>query len=80
MNRKQLEFDDMNKVSQYVHQFYIKSSWKVPVYYQFAYSHVHSEFIMYLWVEAVGSDICPNASEDRVFDMVIICTMKNLGS
>ena len=44
------------------------------------YSHVHSEFIMYLWVEAVGSDICPNASEDRVFDMVIICTMKNLGS
>ena len=25
---------------------------------------------------AVGSDICPNAREDRVFDMVIICTMK----
>ena len=45
-----------------------------------AYTHVHSEFIMYLWVEVVGSDICPNASEDRVFDMVIICTMKNLGS
>ena len=45
-----------------------------------AYSHVHSEFIMYLWVEAVGSDICPNARRDRVFDMVIICTMKNLGS
>ena len=41
-----------------------------------AYSHVHSEFIMYLWVEAVGSDICPNARRDRVFDMVIICTMK----
>ena len=35
-----------------------------------SYSHVHCEFIMYLWVEAVGSDICPNASEDRVCDMV----------
>ena len=65
----------------YIHQFYIKSLWKVPGYYPLrTVMYLHSEFIMYLWVEAVGSDICPNASEDRVFDMVIICTMKNLGS